>query len=126
MKSLNGKKILIVEDNELLREVLVDSMNMHGIKIFEAANGNEAFKIAIHERPEVIITDLQMAGGDGKSLLQNINRHSGYLPAIFVTSGFNDLTEQEIKELNIIQCFEKPFERREFSETIFKFLDRIN
>lgn len=125
MKNLAGKKILVVDDNELLREVLVDSLNMHGLEIYEAANGEEAFKIALTYFPDAIITDLQMAGGDGKSLLQKMSKLDAYRPSIFITSGFNDLTELEIKEFNIIQCFEKPFERREFSDIIFRFLNQL-
>lgn len=58
-------KILIAEDDVIVRDVLKEHLENEGYVVFEAANGEEAVAIARAERPEVVIMDIFMPVMDG-------------------------------------------------------------
>jgi CheY-like chemotaxis protein len=63
---MEGKKILVVEDNEDTREILFYRLKaMGGFEVLLASNGKEALEMAEHSRPGLIIMDLKMPVMDG-------------------------------------------------------------
>ena len=57
--------ILVVDDNMINREVLVRKLKKKGFELLEAENGDDAVKLAIEEKPSVVLMDLKMPGKDG-------------------------------------------------------------
>lgn len=118
VKSMKGKKILIVEDDEILRELIVNLFENFQADVMQASNGTEAFKI-IKEFPiDAVVSDIRMPGGDGIALAKNIQTLTTHKPHVFICSGFNDLTKDLISQLNIVKVFGKPFDRDEMTSTI--------
>src|SRR5690606_27615215 len=74
LKSMENKKVLIVEDDVCLREVFAMMIQMDGHTVIEAENGQHALEILNHfpERPDCILLDLMMPVMDGKTFIQNI------------------------------------------------------
>ena len=68
------KRILIVDDNKGIREVLRDFFENQGFEVFEAADGARAIEIASIERFDVVLTDLKMPIPDGLEVLKEIRR----------------------------------------------------
>jgi CheY-like chemotaxis protein len=64
-KDSSGPVILVVDDNEVNRELLSTVLAYSGYSVIEASNGLEAVKIATSERPDLIIMDLSMPVLDG-------------------------------------------------------------
>ncbi len=83
-------KLLIADDETLIREAILARLkkgNYAFDEIFQAADGLEAWDIAQRERPEIIITDVQMDGMTGLSLIQSCQ--NAHIPAsIIVISGY--------------------------------------
>ena len=83
-------KLLIADDETLIREAILARLkkgNYAFDEIFLAADGLEAWDIALRERPEIIITDVQMDGMTGLSLIQSCQ--NAHIPAsIIVISGY--------------------------------------
>ena len=83
-------KLLIADDETLIREAILARLkkgNYAFDEIFLAADGLEAWDIARRERPEIIITDVQMDGMTGLSLIQSCQ--NAHIPAsIIVISGY--------------------------------------
>ncbi len=110
MGSLENVKVLVVDDEDLLREILVEAFELQGAKVDHAESGNKAFEKVKNQNYDLILSDIRMPDGDGISLFANLNKLGKPLPKFFVCSAFNDLNEQKIKELNILKVFSKPFE----------------
>lgn len=110
MGNLENVKVLVVDDEDLLREILVEAFELQGAKVDHAESGNKAFEKVKNQNYDLILSDIRMPDGDGISLFTNLNKLDKPLPKFFVCSAFNDLNEQKIKELNIIKVFSKPFE----------------
>ncbi|HLO12419.1 MAG TPA: helix-turn-helix domain-containing protein [Pseudoneobacillus sp.] len=85
-------KAIIIDDEKHVREglLLLAEWEKYGINtIFEASDGNEAIKLLMEHRPEIIFTDMRMPRRDGISLLKWI--HSSDLPSkTIVVSGYDD------------------------------------
>jgi len=66
------KTILVVDDEEDIRDVLDISLSDIGYEVFTAENGEEALNIVGKEMPSIVLTDIKMPGMDGIELLQKI------------------------------------------------------
>lgn len=110
MYSFDNIKILVVDDEELLREVLSETFAMYGATVDSAGSGNQAYEKVKNNHYDVVITDIRMPDGDGISLLKNINELSKPHPKLFVSSAYSDLTPDKIRDLGILKVFVKPFD----------------
>lgn len=90
-------KILIVEDEGLLRELMADKLQLEGFNTLEAADGDEGLEIALKEHPDLIVLDLLMPKMGGMEVLRHL-REDDYgrgIPVIIVSnlSAKEDITE---------------------------------
>ncbi len=115
---LKDCRLLIVDDDELLREVLVEIFTDSVCDILEASNGQMAFDLIQTKKPHVVISDVRMPNGDGVFLAQKVHELEGEKPLFFICSGHNDLTTEIIKKFNILHVFEKPFDSIKIIEII--------
>ena len=72
LKNGHNKKILIVEDERQMYEVLVDKFTMAGFSVVGASNGEEGLSQALKERPDVILLDIIMPVMDGYTVLKQV------------------------------------------------------
>ena len=66
------KKILLVDDEKDIREVVHLSLSDMGYQVFEAEDGEEALRIFRDAQPPIVLTDIKMPNMDGIELLQKI------------------------------------------------------
>lgn len=108
-KLLAGINILIVEDDQMLREIIVDSIQDSGANVFEAENGLIGFQIIEKEKIDFVLSDIQMPVMDGVELLKKIRiRHSENPLVMFVTGQCNITAENAI-EFGASDLMQKPF-----------------
>ncbi|HYY95113.1 MAG TPA: response regulator [Pyrinomonadaceae bacterium] len=83
------KKILVVEDGEVERELMRMALEREGYQVSAAEDGARGFELALAERPDLIITDVYMPAADGVHLVRRV-RSTPELAAtpILVTTGF--------------------------------------
>lgn len=83
------KKILVVEDDDVARELMRLTLEREGYAIHLAEDGERGFALALRERPDLIITDVSMPRADGVYLIRHV-RDTPELAAtpILVTTGF--------------------------------------
>ncbi|VAW19761.1 Sensory box histidine kinase/response regulator [hydrothermal vent metagenome] len=89
-KDLTGnERILIVEDDEIVRAISVRTLRTTGYEVFEADGGDEALEVLdeIDNKIDLMISDVMMPGMDGPSLLVEVRKRLPDLKVIFV-SGF--------------------------------------
>lgn len=87
------KKILIVDDEQDLREAIEVTLSGLGHQVFTAENGIEAVEIALTEHPDVMLLDLNMPKMDGHAVLKRLRRDEawGKKANIIVLTALNDL-----------------------------------
>lgn len=82
-----SKKILIVDDNELVRKSLGAMLTTVEVAVLAATNGKEGLELALKEQPNLVITDVHMPEMDGHQMIEKIraNEWGKKVPIIIMT-----------------------------------------
>lgn len=72
MNETNKKKVLVIDDDDNLRLVLIDKLNMSGFDAVGALNGKEGLEKALKLRPDVILLDILMPIMNGWQMLKKL------------------------------------------------------
>lgn len=87
------KSILVIDDNDNVRNIVTTVLRNFGFGVREAASGNAAIQMVLAEKPDLIISDVRMPGMDGHHLLNAIRdlQSTAAIPFILMTgSGSRD------------------------------------
>lgn len=87
---LSSKKVVICDDDSALLESLTFFVEAWGVTVIPCADGVEGVKKIISEKPDLIISDINMPNMNGLELLENLNKFQMQVPLIFLT-GNNDI-----------------------------------
>lgn len=83
------KKILVVEDDEVERELVRMALEREGYRVVTAEDGERGFELALSERPDLIVTDVAMPLADGVQLVRRVRSAPEVASTpILVTTGF--------------------------------------
>lgn len=114
-------KILLVDDDEQLRELLVETLTQAGHSVTIAANGRDAQLILDHQTYDLIVSDVQMPVMNGIELLQWVRAHI-QTPMILM-SGFSRLLElMKPKDIGAKAFLPKPFQPEDLLAIVTKSL----
>ncbi len=122
----NNKTILIVEDEENLRELVIELLTIQGYHTLQAGNGKAAIKILSSEKHiDLLLCDIVMPGGmNGYQVSEKARELRPHL-AIQLTSGLAELPPnsavQTVREINILQ---KPYSRSDLIKCVGKFFEK--
>lgn len=107
--------ILVVDDEAHITHVVALKLSNAGYKVLTAGDGEEAFDIAVAERPDLIITDLQMPYMSGLELAKKLRRQAetDSTPVLMLTARGYALDQSELGQTNIKGVMSKPFSPRE-------------
>jgi CheY-like chemotaxis protein len=96
----NTKKILVVEDDDDIREVITLSLPKNKFTVLEAKNGKEGLDMALSEHPDLILLDLLMPVMDGMTALKNIRQDAwGANVSVIILTNLNATDENTIKDM---------------------------
>lgn len=110
MTRLRGIKILIVDDEEYLREIFREKLSEEEAVVYETENGESAFKLLQKTPMDVVISDVRMPKGDGITLISNIQKHIQVKPIVFLCTGYSDITPEKAKRMGTSGILSKPFD----------------
>ncbi len=79
-------RLLIVDDEQSMREFLEIMLSQEGYQVLLAANGEEGLEIYKKERPDLILTDVKMPGMDGLDLIKEVHAVDSIVPIIAITA----------------------------------------
>ena len=121
----NPKKILIVDDDPVVREVLSARLTSQRFQIVEAGNGSSGIALAKRERPDLILLDILMPLQDGMQVHAALKQDSATkeIPIIFLTALSGGLGP--LKDLNpkrSYRIFGKPYQPEELLRAIQQML----
>jgi DNA-binding response OmpR family regulator len=106
------KKILIVDDQATIRQLLEISLKTKDRNILLAASGEEALEIARGKKPDLVIMDLMMPGGmDGFETIERLRNDVGIAdcPVMILTAKDQQAERQRAAEMKVDDYLAKPF-----------------
>lgn len=114
------KRILLVEDNYLNRQMLEDYLVFCGYQVLSLADGTGFFHALADFRPELILLDLKLPDIDGYTLLEQKSRRQEYqsIPAIVVSAFAFKTDRQRALKLGAKRYFVKPVSLRDLKQAI--------
>jgi len=101
---------MIVEDDCDLREALTDTLKLAGYRVIEAENGNTALNVLANENINMVVSDVQMDGIDGHTLLKRIKQDYPEIPVVLMTAYGTIQKAVEAMQNGACDYLVKPFE----------------
>ena len=93
------QKILIIDDEPLIRDLFTIFLEEKDYQVLTADNGNTGLEVAVTERPDLILTDLNMPESDGFSVINRIREMDLELPVIIISgAGSLDLAVKALRQ----------------------------
>lgn len=104
-----GRKVVVAEDEALIRLDIVESLKSAGYDVVgEAANGQEAIDLARENDPNVVILDVKMPGTDGITAAKTIT-NEGIAPVVMLTAFSQQSIVKEASDAGAMAYVVKPF-----------------
>lgn len=117
------KKILIIEDNEEIRENTAELLGLHNYFVLTAQEGGQGFELAKKHEPDLILCDIMMPETDGRRFLKLARNDDAVrdIPLIFFSAG-TAAPEVQTSLTRVANGFlKKPFTEEELLKAIRKF-----
>ena len=119
---LAGVRVLVVDDEPRVRELVAALLQSYGARVTSVGSAADALRVLPVERPDVLLTDLNMPEGDGFSLIRQVRALStvkgGRTPAVLVTGQASFLDPAELLRAGFQFCLPKPLNARELVESV--------
>ncbi len=115
-----GKKVLVVDDEIHIVHVVAIKLRNNGFEVISAGDGQEGFKLACEEKPDIIITDFQMPIMTGLEMVQKLRccEQTKDTPGIMLTARGFAVGDEQKRDLPISECLSKPFSPKELLRDI--------
>ena len=123
MHTREVRTVLVVDDEPIVREVVVRYLEREGYRTLEAADGTRARQLLEHEMPNLVVLDLMLPGTDGLTLCRWIRSRSD-LPVIMLTARGEEADRIVGLELGADDYVTKPFSPRELAARVRTVLRR--
>ena len=111
-------KILVVDDEHLIRWSLEQNLKKQGYEVLTASNGEEALKLVHEEQPELILLDIQMPGINGLEVLEKVKETDEDIVIIMVTAQGSLETAVNAMRMGAYDYVNKPFNLDELAIVI--------
>ena len=122
-KSEDKQRILVIDDDPALRELVADYLTMSGFEVVQAASGEEMRHQLSQHSVDLIVLDLMLPGEDGLTLLRWLQEHHG--PPVIIVSARGDEVDRVVGlEMGADDYLAKPFGPRELLARIRAVLRR--
>ena len=120
---INNEKILIVDDEPNIRQILETRLSIRGYKVISAADGEQALKIFRKEQPDLVVLDIMLPKIDGYGVCNELRKESK-VPIIMLTA-LGDISDRVTGlELGADDYVVKPFSPKELEARIRSVLRR--
>jgi len=122
-KLLKEVSILYVEDEDEIRDEVAQVLSLLSNRVVTASDGDEAFKIFSKEKPQLIITDIEMPRTNGIEFAQKVRATDLQVPIIMFTAYTNKEYLLPAANLNIQAYLIKPLESKGLREALYKVVE---
>lgn len=118
-------RILVVDDDENIREILKDLLTASGHQVYLSNNGEEALEIFFKQNPDLVFTDLGMPGISGWEVNRRIKEIHPDKPVVIVSGWGAQISEEEVRNSKVDLILSKPFTLDQITEVAFRFDQKI-
>ena len=118
-------KVLVVDDEPTVREVVAGYLRRDGHEVSEAADGTIALELLDSDPPDLVVLDMMLPGVNGLDILRRV-RASGDIPVIMLTARAEESDRVAGLELGADDYVVKPFSPRELAARVNGVLRRTN
>ena len=110
-----GKTVLVVDDEPHIRYMLEYKVSRAGYTVLVATDGPQAYDMACEHRPDLVVTDYQMPGGDGMEFSKRLkaNADTADIPVLMLTARGYKVPASDLMQTNITALMDKPFSPRD-------------
>lgn len=114
------KKLLVVEDDDLIRDNIKEYFEANDFLVKSATNGEEALEILKNFKPDVIISDMMMPAMDGILLLEKLreNKSTNLIPFVMLTARVDSADQRNSMNLGADDYITKPFNFKDLYDTV--------
>lgn len=124
MAEVQMARVLIVDDEPQLRELLVDALSDSHLEISTASSGQEALDVATQIHPDLVITDLCLGDLNGMDVIDRLRQRTPNLAAVFITGQGDPATLSEASRRQPIEMLNKPLDIPRLQRTVQSELTR--
>jgi len=118
-------RILIVDDEQAVRDVLAEYFTEHGYEVATAASGTEALAVLPDCRPDLVLLDIRMPGLDGIETLRRLRQVAPAVAVIMVTANEDvDLARDTLK-IGALDYVAKPFDFAYLEQSVMAGLSQV-
>jgi two-component system, OmpR family, response regulator len=123
-----GRRILVVEDDAPIREVLVTTLRLSGYRVASVGEGVEAEGVALSFRPELVLMDLMLPDMDGWEITKRIKAHPqlGNPPVIVLSARVREVDRQRAFAAGAVHFLPKPCRASDLLEAVRSFLPELD
>ncbi|TLS67974.1 response regulator [Mariprofundus erugo] len=117
-------KVLLVDDDDLLRCILTEVMISQGYEVIEAADGRPVADMIIREEPDILITDLIMPEQEGLKTIQQARALRPQLPIIAISGGGRTVSTDFLQValiMGVNATLTKPFDHNQLVALVDQF-----
>jgi DNA-binding response OmpR family regulator len=114
-------KILLIEDDNDLRECIKDQFERQGATVYEAEDGKKGLGILEHSEVDLVLSDVQMPKLDGMGLLKQALSQFVDCPPIYIMSGHSNFHKDDFLTAGASGYFEKPLSLCDLKGIVQKF-----
>ena len=118
-----AKKILIVDDNEMAREVFVEQLRVLGYETMTAENGQNALSCFEQQHFDLVLTDCQMPIMNGYELAKTIRARKQSIPILAISGSDTKAERNECQAAGINGYLEKPVTLEQLKQAMNQWLD---
>lgn len=120
------KKILIVDDEEDVRDMLDELFRIEGYDTVTASNGKEGLDIYKKFSPELVITDIRMPVMDGVELVENLRSLNKNIKVVYITGWESSQSRHKRDIINDsdFKYLKKPFELAEIVRVVNEYINK--
>src|SRR5262245_22851095 len=115
-------KILVIDDEPSIRELLDTILRRKGYDVVLADTGQKGLEIFRQERPDVVVLDLKMPGMHGLTVLQHVRSLAPKQPVIVLTGAGTPEVEQQVRALGVTEFVEKEFSLHHLGDALKRLL----
>ena len=115
-------KILIVDDEKAIRDVLLDTLSFLGYEVTVASSGHEGLSLFLNNTFGLVFTDMHMPGMDGWTLAHHIKDKSSDTPVVLITGSEKETVMKRFKGSFVDTVIFKPLSLEDIQKTVQEFL----
>jgi CheY-like chemotaxis protein len=119
----SDKNILVVDDSEINRLIIVEALKSKGFSTCEAADGKQAIDIIVSKKPDLVLLDLIMPVMDGFDAMAQLHQMNIKVPIIVITAYLKENSLNRCKELGADGFLSKPIKMQELFKLISGIFD---